>query len=163
MKKTISILLSVLLLTFIIPSSVAEQAGEMQMPVGIASNSIYCSDSFYITGFGQRSSSFTFSPTLMISSPSANKISVLAQAHTNITVDKIGFSSLHIQRWNGSNWINVASWYYKYKTSTSVFSFTGNANNAISGAYYRAVCTFYAEKNGETESVTVTTSYIKCK
>jgi len=162
MKKSICIILIFLLVIGLIPSSSADTS-EDNTPTGVASENLYFSDNFFITEYGSRASSFSLSPSLSVSSPSANKVTATANAFTNVIVDKIGFTSLRIQRWDGSKWINAVSWTNKYKTNTLSFSFTGSTSSATSGAYYRAVCTFYAEKNGETESVTVTTSYIKCK
>lgn len=161
MKKGFCIIIALLLMIGILPASSAEDS-EVALPTGIASSNLYFSDYYYITGYESRASGFTLSPVLTISSPSANKVSARARAFTNTTVDKIGFTSLQIQRWNGSAWVNAVSWTNKYKTNTASFSFTGSTSSATSGAYYRAICTFYAEKNGETETVTVTTSYIQC-
>lgn len=164
MKKAICILIVLTMMVGFLPTSFADNSAlEIHPSDGIESSNPYCSDTFYCNNIGIKASSFTLSPSLSISSPTANKITVVAQAHTSIIVDKLGFSSLHIQRWNGSSWVNVVSWYNQYKYNTSTFSKIGSTSTATSGAYYRAVCTFYAEKDGETESVTVTTSYIKCK
>lgn len=136
---------------------------ETDIPTGIASNNKYYSDLFYIINSDTSRASFTLTPSLTISSPSANKIRVIARAYTNVTVDKLGFSSLYIQKWNGSSWVNVASWYNQYKTNASSFIFTGSITGASTGSYYRAVCSFYAEKSGEIVTATATTSYIQCK
>lgn len=163
MKKAFSILIAILLVVGIITTSNAESNGQEAEPIGIASQNPYYSDFYIISNVNSKASSFTLTPSLSISSPSANKISVTAQAHTSVVVDILGYSSLYIQRWNGSSWVNVASSVNQYKTNTSSFLKIVSASGATSGAYYRAVCTFYAEKNSETESVTVTTSYITCK
>lgn len=161
MKKYVCIIIALLMMISAIPTAYAEDTGD-NVPMGVASSNPFFSDCFYITGYETRATNFTISPVLTISSPSANKVSARARASASTTVDKIGFTSLQIQRWNGSAWVNAVSWTNKYKTNTSSFSFTGSTSSATSGAYYRAVCTFYAEKNGETETVTVTTSYIQC-
>ena len=164
MKRAIALLFAIFMIMGLYTNAFADDTGsEWNPPSGIASINSYYSDRFYVSESSAKATSFTLTPSVTISSPSANKISVTAQAHTNVIVDKLGFSSLHIQRWNGSSWVNVVSWYNQYKTNTSFFLKSGSTSTATSGAYYRAVCTFYAEKSGETESVTVTTSYITCK
>lgn len=164
-RKFFCIVLSMVFAFCLFNTAVADDAeADSTESLGIASLDPYTSDRFFISENAlMRASSFSLSPSLSISSPSTGAIKVVARAHTSIVVDKIGFSSLHIQRWNGSSWVTAASWYSQYKTNSISFAFTGNASGATSGSFYRAVCTFYAEKDGETESVTVTTSYIKCK
>lgn len=164
MKRAIASFLAIFMIMGLFTNAIADDTESEYVPSsGIASMTSYYSDRFYVSESSSRAVTFTLTPSLTISSPSANKVSVTAQAHTSIVVDKLGFSSLHVQRWNGSSWVNVVSWYNQYKTNTSFFLKSGSTSSATSGAYYRAVCTFYAEKDGESESVTVTTSYIKCK
>lgn len=163
-KKVTCLALAILLMLCTFQTALAEiDSDQPSTPDGIESVTPYSSDTFYIVDSNTLRASFILTPSLSISSPSSNTIKVTARANTNIVVDKLGFSSLYIQRWNGSAWVNALSWYNKYKTNSLTFVFSGSTSAATSGAYYRAVCTFYAEKDGETESVTVTTSYIKCK
>ncbi len=164
-RKFFCIMLSALFtFCFFTATSADDLKTDSMEPLGVASVDPYTSDQFFISkDILVRASSFSLSPSLSISSPSTGTIKVVARAHTSIVVDKIGFSSLHIQRWNGSTWVTVASWYNQYKTNSISFAFTGNASGANSGSFYRAICTFYAENSGETDSVTVTTSYITCK
>ncbi|MCL2672133.1 MAG: hypothetical protein FWF10_08870 [Clostridiales bacterium] len=102
-------------------------------------------------------------PTLKISSPSTGKITINATVQTFMVVEKVGLTTITLQRWNGSAWVVTNTWTNQFAYNTNTFSWTKSDISAISGASYRVSATFYAQNGTDTHSITVTTSSITCK
>ncbi len=132
-------------------------------PTGIASTDPFYSDSCIITSPQTRTVDLMKAPTLTISSPSVGKVSVNASVNAKMTVDKLGFTVLRIERWDGNSWVPDATVTDQYSYSTSSFSWSGSATGCVSGAYYRATCTFYAKLGTQVQTINVETSYITCR
>lgn len=159
-KKYLSLLL---VCAMVITAGTSAKALEYSEPSGIASSDQFSSDACIVTSAQMRAVDLMYTPSLIISSPSTGKISVEASVRAKRTVDKLGFTVLRIERWGGSSWESDATWTNKYSYSTSSFSWSGSATGCVSGAYYKATCTFYAKLGTQVQTIDVETSYITCR
>ena len=132
-------------------------------PLGTASTDPHYTDEYTVTSIMSRAANLMNAPRLSISSPSTGKVSVTASVTTADPVDKLGFTVLSIEKWNGSSWASVASWTDRYSSNTNTFSWSGSASGCESKANYRASCTFYAKEGNDVQTISATTSYITCR
>lgn len=159
-KKALSL---VLVCTIMLTLGTTILALERSEPTGIASSDPFSSDICIILSPQTRAADLMYSPKLFISSPSVGKISVSASVNAMKTVDKLGFTILEMERWDGNSWVPDATWTNKYSYSTSSFSWSGSAIGCVRGAYYKATCTFYAKIGTQVKTIDVETSYITCR
>ena len=88
---------------------------------------------------------------------SGSTISAYASITTKAISNSLGFSSIKIQKKQGTQWVTVKSVSSQYKANgashTYTLTYTGTAGNE-----YRAVASFYAEDDGVSETRSSTSS-----
>ena len=100
---------------------------------------------------------------LTVSSNSSGHITAALLVKTYDTVEKLGFSSLKIQRWNGSAWVTDAEDTGVYSYAANTFTYNNTFTGLNSGALYRVKVTISARRTlGEAQSMTVTSNVINC-
>ena len=66
--------------------------------------------------------------------------------------------TLYLQRWDGSQWVDVNSWVFNKYVAKSVYD--GTYANYTRGNYYRARAVHYAKNGSQTDTKNSTSSYI---
>jgi hypothetical protein len=139
MKKRIIVLTAVaLLLTFTV--GVTASAGLLRASQYLSSYSAWA------TANGNGSVTFSFDVT------------------ATMTSDQVGVSQIEVQRKDGSTWTSV----YTYNSSNTTGLILTNCTsyiasityNGTSGHDYRAIVTFYVQRNGGSDSGTRTTNSV---
>ena len=78
-------------------------------------------------------------------------------------MEKLGFTSLKLQKKNGSTWTNVVEITNVFYFSANTFSYSDSFVNQISGAQYRVQVTLRARRTqGEVQDLTITSNSIIC-
>mgnify|MGYP006988850537 CR=1 FL=1 len=164
MFKKISAFILALIVCLSSASVLAEREQADTPPTGIASATPYTSDLFYEDG--EPSDSLVHYMTVdyfYVQSTAVGKVKVYVKLTTEDTMEKLGFSKLIIQHWNGSSWDDVVQITDQYSLNTTQFTYSYTASNLNSGDYYRATAYFVARKTWLLiEKKTVSTSYITC-
>jgi len=66
--------------------------------------------------------------------------------------------TLYLQRWDGSQWVDVNSWVFNKYDAKSIYD--GTYANYTRGNYYRARAVHYAKNGSQTDTKNSTSSYI---
>lgn len=103
-----------------------------------------------------RASAYIDSYRAYIYSPSYGNAQVWVEIKANVTSDKVGATSVTLQRSDdGVNWSNVTTYYSSTYTnlmvSNDIFNIT-HVDRGVTGGYYRAGVNFYVEKDGGSDS-----------
>ncbi len=160
MKRVISIFLIVLLCIMCTIPAYAEQ---LLMPTGEASIELHRTENEYCCPDGLVWSLISDAYYDMDSFSSGNIVFELMVEAKKI-VEKLGFTNLHLQVWNGYKWSNVSTWRDNYLTYRDFFTFGKTVNNLTSGRYYRLQArAFYAENGSDYQLLELTTPYIQCR
>lgn len=130
MKRVISIILAMLMLTSIVTVAFADS--------GI---SLYASQVIDETTIGIRFSS--------------GKVYGMGDIHTVAIADKIGISSIKLYEKNGTKWTQIASSSNKYGYGTNDYGYILSAD-ATAGKQYKVTVSFYGRIGSITDSVTRT-------
>ena len=106
---------------------------------------------------------FLNTPTFKVSSVDTGKIKVSLYASTNETMQKLGFTSLKVQRWNGTSWVTDEEVTNQYSYNTNAFNYTNIFTGLYSGYQYRVRVTLRARRvPGEVQDLTITSDSIIC-
>lgn len=110
----------------------------------------------YAEDLSPRASAYIDSYRAYIYSPSYGTAQVWVEIKGNVTSDKVGATSVTLQRSSdGVNWSNVATYYsssYTNLMATNTISNTTYVSRSVTGGYYRAGVNFYVEDNGGSDS-----------
>ena len=155
-KTVIFVLLSVLSL-----QQVAFASGEIIRPPkptdGIeSSNPNYGSSSDVQTIFQERISGLITDWKCSISNSGADLYLDGATTATDI-IDQLTVT-LYLQRWDGSQWVDVNNWVFNKYDAKSLYD--GTFANYTHGNYYRARAVHFAKDNSQTDTQSSTSSYI---
>lgn len=108
-----------------------------------------------------KSSSYISSYAISIAPSSSGKITVYFEVTGTSYMDKIGVSSVYIQEYRNGIWYNVKSFQgYNYNSPKYINEII---YNGVIGRTYRAKATYYAEKNGGSDTRTKTSSSVIAK
>ncbi len=132
---------------------------------GDTSSMVYDTDEYSIENhIGTRINyDFIESVDLGVRSTGSEKIKVELVVDTYETMEKLGFSSLKVQRWDGNVWVTDAEITNQYSYTTQTFGYSHTFTGLYSGALYCVKVTLFAKRTiGETQSMTVTSSVINC-
>lgn len=83
------------------------------------------------------------------------------------TMDKLGAQKIEVEEWDGVEWVNLI----EYSAEDNAHFYTTNASEytasvtfyGMPGLQYRATLTAYAEKDGGSDTGTVTSPITTCK
>ena len=154
MKKLITVLLVLILSAIFVDGALADNETAVKT---------YYTDQYTITDKIDAVYDLIKSTDLEVESNASGQISVSLLVKTYDTVEKLGFSSLKVQRWNGSTWVTDAEVTNQYSYTTKTFSYTDTFTGLYSGALYRVKVTISARRTlGEAQSMTVTSNVINC-
>jgi hypothetical protein len=100
---------------------------------------------------------------LSVESKAIGKIEVELTVCTYETMQKLGFTSLKVQRWNGSSWITDREETNQYDYSSDSFEYTQPFTGLSGGYTYRVKVTILARRvPGEVQNMTITSDSIIC-
>ena len=143
----------------------ADSAAE-SLPEGMQASNPFYTDEYiivYTSETGDRAN-YISDETVSIASNSVGKVSVALSLSTNQTMQKLGFTTLKVQHWNGSSWEDVWTKDDQYSYNTDLFSYVKTLSNMVSNDYYRISVDFYAKKGFlQVQTETVISYYIRCK
>lgn len=101
--------------------------------------------------------------TFSIVSNSVGKVSVSLSFSTNATMQKLGFTALRVQHWNGSSWEDAWTKTNQYAYDTDYFAYVKTLSNMSSNDYYRLSVDLYAKKGFlQVQTETIVSYYIRC-
>lgn len=99
-----------------------------------------------------------------VSSTSTGKIKVVLRFDTDDIMEKIGFTSLKLQKWNGSIWTQEDEITNEYEYTTDYFSYTHSFTGLSSGYHYRVKVSLIAKRTlGEAQNLTLTSNGTLCR
>ena len=100
---------------------------------------------------------------LTVESTTSGKIEVELRVRTYETMQKLGFTSLKVQRWTGSSWVTDEEVTNQFDMSTDTFTYSNTFTGLYSGYQYRVRVTLRARRvPGEVQDVTITSDSIIC-
>lgn len=100
---------------------------------------------------------------LTVSRGMSGQLKVAVDAETYETMEKLGFTSLKVQRKNGSSWITDAEVTNEFDYSTDSFSYNETFSYLYSFCEYRVQVTLRARRAaGEVQDLTITSASIIC-
>ena len=130
-----------------IPSSATNGTNEFT----ITENSMSCADADYITD-----------EDLTITVYSGGSIKVSVYAETAQTMQKLGFTSLVLEHWNGSEWENASEVTNQFSLNTTDFFYNRYFTGLQSGHHYRVTVKLYAKKGFlQVQKMTITSNYFQ--
>jgi len=162
-KRIFCVLIASVLMIFTNPFVLAE--GVDNIPDGIPSLDPYYTDEYIIYPCESTDrASYIIDQTVSISSNTVGKITITLSFNTNATMQKLGFTALRVQHWNGSSWEDVWTKTDQYEYNTDYFSYVHTLSNMASNDYYRVSVDLYAKKGFlQVQTTTLVTNYIRCK
>lgn len=138
---------------------------DSNMPDGIPSLDPFYTNDYTVlpNEIGDRADYITVQ-TCSIGSNSVGKVTVTVSFSTNATMQKLGFTTLRVQHWNGSSWEDVWTKTDQYVYNTDYFAYVKTLSNMASNDYYRLSVDLYAKKGFLlVQTKTLVTDYIRCK
>ncbi|MBR4659142.1 MAG: hypothetical protein IKP26_07825 [Clostridia bacterium] len=132
---------------------------------GADTPAVYFTDQYTVENDGGTRINYNFiKPVdLTVGSADSGEITVDLKVYTYETMEKLGFSNLKVQRWNGTTWVTDREATNQYEYTTDNFAYLHTFTGLYSGALYRVKVTLFARRAiGETQSMTVTSSVINC-
>lgn len=162
-KRFLSIFFAFLFL--LIPMSIARADGTVySLPEGTPSSNPYYTDEFTVIYPDNERGNYISDYTLTITSNSVGHVSIAASVTTTATMQKLGFTTIRVQHWNGSSWEDVWTKTDQFSTNTNYFAYVKTLGNMTSDDYYRVSVDFYAKKGFlQTQTLTIVSNYIRCR
>lgn len=106
---------------------------------------------------------FITKKTLSVSSDSSGEIYVALTVKTNETMQKLGFTSLKLQKWSGSSWATEREVTNEFDYTTNSFGYSETFTGLSGGYTYRVKVTIRAKRaQGEVQDMTITSDSIIC-
>jgi hypothetical protein len=163
-KRLFSTLMAALLIC-VSPLVRAEVVTE-NAPEGIPSQDPFYTDEYTVessSNSGGRPNYITVE-TFSIQSNSVGKVTVTLAISTNAMMQKLGFTTLKVQHWNGSTWEDAWTKTDQYLYDTNYFPYVKTISNMASNDYYRLSVDLYAKKGFFlVQTETIVSSYIRCQ
>lgn len=164
-KRLFSTLLAALMVVCLSPVVRAGAVTE-NIPEGIPSQYLFYTDEYTVVSsnnFADRADYITVG-TFSIQSNTAGKLTATLNFSTNATMQKLGFTTLRVQHWNGSSWEDAWTKTDQYLYNTDYFPYVKTISNMASNDYYRLSVDLYAKKGFlQVQTVTLVSSYIRCQ
>lgn len=163
-KRVFCAIIASIMLICASPSVLAYGINE-NVPDGIPSvNPFYSDEYIVLLGESNDRADYITVQNCSIASNSVGKVSVAVSFSTNATMQKLGFTTLRIQHWNGSSWEDVWTKTDQYAYDTDYFAYVKTLSNMSSNDYYRLSVDLYAKKGFlQVQTETIVTTYIRCR
>ena len=147
------------------PLFVLADGADNMAPDGIPSVAPFFTDAYTVLSSESNDrADYITVQTCSIASNSVGKVSVTVMFDTNAVMQKLGFTTLRIQHWNGSSWEDVWTKTDQYAYDTDSFAYMKTLSNMSSNDYYRLSVDLYAKKGFlQVQTKTLVTSYIRCR
>lgn len=165
MKKRVFCALIATVMMLCTPLFVLADGADNMAPDGIPSADPYFTDAYTVlfSESNDRADYITIQ-NCTLTSNSVGKVSIAVSFSTNAIMQKLGFTTLRIQHWNGSSWEDVWTKTDQYDYSTDYFAYVKTLSNMSSNDYYRLSVDLYAKKGFlQVQTKTLVTSYIRCR
>lgn len=153
------------LFIFVLPGHIVQADGtSASVPEGVPSCDPYYTNSFTVVCSADDRGNYISDYTFTVSSNSAGHVSIGVSITTNQTMQKLGFTSLTLQHWNGSSWDDAWTKTNQFDTSTDYYAYVKTISNLYSDDYYRVCVVLYAKKGFlQTQTLSLVSDYIRCK
>lgn len=159
-KPILYVIIALICLTVIFP--VRTIIAEDSLPEGTPSTCLFYTDEFSVEGTSE--ASYFSITSLTFESNTTGYVSINLDVEASSVMKKLGFTTIHVQHWNGSSWADVWTKTDQYSTNTDYFIYIKSLGNMNSGDYYRAVVDLYAKKGFlQVQTMTITSNYILCR
>ena len=154
MKKVLSAIIALLICTVYSCAALAEDIG---------TENPFFTDSYFTETGNRIIYDFIEVESFSLTSPSSGKIKVVLKFGTDDIMEKIGFTSLKLQKWNGSIWTQEDEITSEYEYTTDYFNYSQSFTGLSSGYQYRVKVTLRAKRApGEVQDLTITSDSIIC-
>lgn len=162
-KKYLSAFLALIML--VLPLQLVQADGTNEANTeGVPSRDPYSTNEFTVVYPINSRGNYISDYTLTIVSNSVGHVSVGVSVTTSQTMQKLGFTTLTVQHWNGSSWEDVWTKTDQFDTNTDYYAYVKTLSNMASDDYYRVSVDLYAKKGFlQTQTLSLVSNYIRCR
>lgn len=162
-KKYLSAFLALIML--VLPLRFVQASGTSDMdPEGVPSLDPYYTNEFTVIYPINSRGNYISDYTLTIVSNSVGHVSIGVSVTTSQTMQKLGFTTLTVQHWNGSSWEDVWTKTNQFDANTDYYAYVKTLSNMYSDDYYRVSVNLYAKKGFlQTQTLSLVSNYIRCR
>lgn len=163
-KRVFCVIIAFIMLMCASSFTLADGTNE-NIPEGIPSAYTFYSDEYIVLpGQSNDRADYITVQTCSIASNSVGKVSVTVAFNTNAIMQKLGFTTLRIQHWNGNSWEDVWTKTDQFAYDTNYFGYVKTLSNMASNDYYRLSVDLYAKKGFlQVQTETIVTTYVLCR